>query len=146
MPYRVELVEHEEEVDVDCDCPFCEHQDGGACGYEGPEEDVNTDWRLCSQNNFFSEPGTPVTLNDFSSWGLHTLEDLIEYFQKHDLLFCQVDPDVDTFVYNSKKIKGETYEFIIQVKIEDFDRFDYWPRVDGGAGYTDKNQTSLQLE
>lgn len=145
MPYRVELVEQEVDIDVDCDCPFCEHQNEGTCDYMGPEEDVNPDWRLCSRNNFFSKRGTSVTLQDFSFWGLHTLEDLIEYFQEHGLLFCQVDPDVDTFIFDTKKIKGEAYDFLVQVKAEDFEKFDYWPCTDGGAGYTDKNQTSLRI-
>ena len=129
MPY--------EQVDFDCDVVVCAYHDNGQCNMDCDKDELeanSTDCRYFStmlksfSKDFTSDEALKDTMETLSAYGVP----------------CGV-LDKNSSHLQSVEFPGGEYG-VVQGAVADLAKFKIWKNVvDGGVGFTDKNQLELAL-
>ncbi len=125
MPY--------EDVDIECDIFLCSHNESSTCGCECHTDELNPNKKDCSKFQFI--PGCfDVTVHKMK------IEDMMELIKQEEISFISLDEESPRF----QTVVASSGEYCLVQGSDDFiKQFHFWKHVDGGFGYTDKDQLEL---
>lgn len=127
MPY--------ENVDLDCNIVLCSHNESGECCCDCHVDRLNPDKVDCSEFEFM--PGCfDVTLNRMK------IGDILELIEDQKIPLISLDKESPKF----QTVMATSGDYcLVQGSDEDVKKFRFWKHVDGGFGYTNKDQLELSF-
>jgi len=125
MPYN--------EVDLDCNILLCANNEEGSCNCDIHVNSLNPDKFDCFHFQF--NPGCfDVTIHQTS------IEDMLEMIEQENIPFISLDKESPKF----QTVMATNGDYcVIQGSDEDIKQYNFWKHVDGGFGYSHKDQLEL---
>jgi len=125
MPY--------ENIDLDCDIFLCMCNETGSCTCDCNVNSLNPNNADCSEFEFV--PGCfDATVHKLK------IEDMLELIKEKEIPFISLDENSPRF----QTVMATSGEYcLVQGSDEDIKQFHFWKHVDGGFGYTHKDQLEL---
>jgi hypothetical protein len=125
-----------EDVDLDCNIFICANNETGECFCDCHTNELNPDKADCSHFHFV--PGCfDVTVNKVS------IDEMLELIKDQEIPFVSLDEESLKF----QTVVASSGEFcLVQGSDEDVKQYRFWKSVDGGFGYTHKDQLELFKE